>query len=107
MIKTGVENVYPVEAETCIRQHEAVADVCVIGVPDPKWDQNVKPVIVLKAGMGVTAEAIIGHCRERIASFKKPKIVVFVTAPPKLATGAVDRAAVDAAHGGGGYPKVA
>lgn len=106
MIKTGVENVYPVEVENCLRQHPAVADACVIGVPDPRWDQNVKAVVVLKSGEAGDPQAIIAHCKARIASFKKPKIVVFVDGLPRLPTGALDRAAVDAAHGGGGYPRV-
>lgn len=106
MIKTGVENVYPAEVESCLRAHEAVADVCVIGVPDPKWDQNVKAVVVLKAGSTASADDLISHCRERMASYKKPKIVAFVETLPKGASGFTDRDAVNAAHGGGGYPSV-
>ncbi|MET0372103.1 MAG: AMP-binding protein [Sphingobium sp.] len=104
MIKTGVENVYPIEVEACILQHEAVEQVCVIGVPDPKWDQNVKAVVVLKADAIATADDIVQHCRDRISSFKKPKIVAFADRLPRLASGALDRASVDAEHGGGGYP---
>lgn len=104
MIKTGKENVYPVEVENCIRLHPAVADVCVIGVPDPVWQQNIKAVVVLKAEVGETdPETIIAHCRERLASYKKPKIVHYVAQLPRSG-GVVDRAAVDAEHGGGGYP---
>jgi long-chain acyl-CoA synthetase len=106
IIKSGVENIYPIEVENCIRQHPAVVDVCVIGVPDPEWDQNVKAVVILQAGRTLGPDEIIDHCRKHIASFKKPKIVVFVDWLPRLSDGLVDRAAVDAAHGGGGYPKV-
>jgi long-chain acyl-CoA synthetase len=106
MIKTGIENVYPTEVEACIRQLDQVAEVCVIGVPDPVWDQNVKAVVVLKPGAELTAEAIIDQCRTNIASYKKPKIVVFVDSLPKAESGQVDRDAVDAAHGGGGYPRI-
>lgn len=106
MIKTGIENVYPAEVESCLRQHPSVADVCVIGVPDPKWDQNVKAVVVLADGASGDAEALIQHCRERMASYKKPKIVEFTDALPRGPQGFVDRPAVDAAFGGGGYPKV-
>jgi acyl-CoA synthetase (AMP-forming)/AMP-acid ligase II len=104
MIKTGVENVYPVEVEACLKRHPAVADVCIIGVPDPKWDQNVKAVVVLKPGTAANATELISHCRQHLASYKKPKIVTFVDKLPKTEEGFVDRAAVDAQHGGGGYP---
>lgn len=105
MIKSADENIYPVEVEACIRQHPAVADVCVIGVPDPVWRQNVKAVIVLKADASVGEAEIVEHCRARIASYKKPKLVAFVTALPKIpGTQFNDRKAIDTAHGGGGYP---
>jgi long-chain acyl-CoA synthetase len=104
LIKSGIENIYPAEVEACIRSHPSVADVCVIGVPDPKWDQNVKALVILKQHRVLTAEEIIGHCRARIASYKKPKIVVFVDTLPRTQLGTIDRGACDAAHGGGGYP---
>jgi long-chain acyl-CoA synthetase len=104
MIKSGVENIYPAEVETCLRGVAAVQDVCVIGVPDPVWSQNVKALVVLKPGQSATAEELIEHCRERMASYKKPKIVTFVESLPRGADFQLDRAAVDAAHGGGGYP---
>jgi acyl-CoA synthetase (AMP-forming)/AMP-acid ligase II len=105
MIKSGLENVYPAEVEACIRTHPAVAEVCVIGVPDPKWAQNVKAIVVLRKGAQITAEHIVDHCRSSIASYRKPKIVEFCTSLPKLPTGAIDRSGVDSAWGGGGYPK--
>jgi len=104
MIKTGVENVYPAEVEACIARHPAVAFSCVIGVPDPKWDQNVKALVVLKPGQSATAEEIIEHCKEQMASYKKPKLVEFVAQLPRDSSGMIDRIACDAAYGGGGYP---
>jgi long-chain acyl-CoA synthetase len=105
MIKSGVENIYPAEVEAAIRRHPAVADVCVIGVPDPQWDQSVKAVVVLREGASATEDEIIAHTRSLIASYKKPRAVVFVASLPRDASGfAVDRAAVDQAHGGAGYP---
>lgn len=106
MIKTGIENVYPAEVEACLRQHEGVADVCIIGVPDPVWDQNIKAIIVRKAGHDEPAEAFAEHCRQRLASYKKPKIVEFADALPRNEAGQIDREAVDEAYGGGGYPSV-
>jgi long-chain acyl-CoA synthetase len=105
MIKTGIENVYPAEVEACLRSHEGVADVAVIGVPDPVWDQNVKAVIVRTPGTSFTATAFIDHCRERLAGYKKPKLVDFTDALPRGPDGSLDRAAVDRAFGGGGYPQ--
>lgn len=105
MIKSGLENIYPAEVESCLRSHPAVADVCVIGVPDPTWSQNVKAVVVARPGAQVSADALIEHCRERIASYKKPKVVTFVDALPRNSAGGIDRAGVDAAHGGGNYPR--
>ena len=73
-------------------------------MPDPTWDQNIKAVIVRKPGGDHAPEAFIEHCRRHLASYKKPKTVVFTDQIPRNAAGAIDREAVDAAFGGGGYP---
>jgi long-chain acyl-CoA synthetase len=104
MIKSGAENIYPAEVEGCLRQHPAVADCAVIGVPDTVWVQSVKAIVVLKPEGRAEASALIEHCRERIASYKKPRFVEFAASLPRTATGAVDYAALDTAFGGGGYP---
>ena len=104
LIKSASENIYPAEVEAALASHPAVKDACVIGVPDPTWTQRVKAVVVLVDDAAATADELIDHCRQRIASYKKPSEVVFVDSLPKLPIGFVDRAAVDAAHGGGGYP---
>ncbi|WP_083274856.1 AMP-binding protein [Novosphingobium resinovorum] len=106
MIKSGLENIYPAEVEACIRALPEVSDVCVIGVPDERWAQSVKAVVVLNDTAALDEHAVIEHCRHAIASYKKPKIVAFAPALPRLPNGFVDRAAVDAGWGGGGYPKV-
>lgn len=103
IIKSAAENIYPAEVEGCIRSHPAVADVAVIGVPDPVWTQSVKAIVVLRAGMTASAEEIIEHCRARIASYKKPRSVEFVDALPRKGLG-IDYDALDARFGGGGYP---
>jgi long-chain acyl-CoA synthetase len=104
MIKSGVENIYPAEVEAAIARHPAVADVCVIGVPDPVWDQSVKAVVVPAEGRELTDDEIIVHCKRNIASYKKPRVVEFTNALPRDANGMIDREAVDAQFGGGGYP---
>lgn len=101
LIKTGGENVYPAEVETAIRAHPAIAEVAVIGVPDPEWSEAIKAVCVCQSGKSASAAEIIDFVAGQIARYKKPKHVVFVDALPKDAKGAIDRVAVKAAHGKG------
>jgi len=103
LIKSAAENIYPAEVEACIRQHPAVKDVGVIGTPDPVWVQSVKAIVVLKPGETATDADIIEHCRARIASYKKPRQVVFVDAIPRSGF-AIDYVRLNEEHGGGGYP---
>ncbi len=91
MIITGAENVYPAEVESAIYGHPAVADVAVIGVPDPKWGEAVKAVVVLKPGAEADEAGIIGHARTRIAGFKCPKSVDFIDALPRNPSGKILR----------------
>jgi acyl-CoA synthetase (AMP-forming)/AMP-acid ligase II len=104
MIKSGVENIYPVEVEACLLKHPAVAAICVIGVPDAMWDQNVKALVVFKEGMTATVEELTAHCKQEMASYKKPKLWEFVPELPRLQSGGIDREAADKTFGGGGYP---
>lgn len=87
MIISGGENIYPAEVESALFGHPAIADVAVIGVPDPKWGEAVKAVVVLKAGVSVTAEEIVAFARERIAHYKAPKSVDFAEALPRNPSG--------------------
>jgi acyl-CoA synthetase (AMP-forming)/AMP-acid ligase II len=103
IVKSGVENIYPVEVERCIAALEGVAECAIIGVPDPQWTQVVKAIVVLEPGADVQADGILRHCIGSIASYKKPKQIEFVEALPK-AGGAVDYAALDLLFGGGNYP---
>lgn len=103
LIKSAAENIYPVEVEAALGEHEAVREAAVIGVPDPTWGQAVKAIVVLHDGRSVTSEELIEHCRARIASYKKPRSVEIVDALPRQGL-AIDYAALDARFGGGGYP---
>ncbi|MET0609659.1 MAG: AMP-binding protein [Pseudomonas caspiana] len=107
MIKSGVENIYPAEIEGCLRMLPQVADVCVIGVPDPVWEQSVKALVVLREGQHIEAGVLIEYCKVRLASYKKPKIVEFVDSLPRGRDGQLDRDAANELHGGGGYPATA
>ncbi|WP_329519942.1 AMP-binding protein [Spirillospora sp. NBC_01491] len=103
MIKSANENIYPAEVERALRTHPAVADAAVIGVPDDRFGQSPKAVVVLKDGAAATADEIIEHVRAEIASYKKPREVAFTDAIPKKGY-TPDYDALDAAHGGGAYP---
>jgi long-chain acyl-CoA synthetase len=103
MIKSAAENIYPAEVEACIRTHPGVADCAVIGIPDPKWVQSVKAIVVRAPDSTVDGDAVIEHCRAHIASYKKPRTVEFVDALPRQGF-LVDYDALDAAFGGGNYP---
>lgn len=87
MIISGGENVYPIEVEQALYTHPAVADVAVIGVPDPTWGEAVTAVIVLRQDTSAEETELIEFSRTRIAHFKAPKRVVFVEELPRNATG--------------------
>jgi long-chain acyl-CoA synthetase len=89
LIVSGGENVYPAEVENAIFGHPAVADVAVIGIPDERWGEAVKACVVLKAGQAVTADEIIDFARHRIAGFKTPRSVDFLSVLPRNSTGKV------------------
>ncbi|MCC6709603.1 MAG: long-chain-fatty-acid--CoA ligase [Gammaproteobacteria bacterium] len=91
MVVSGGENVYPAEVENALFGHAAIADVAVIGVPDDRWGEAVKAVVVLKPGATVTADELIAYARERIAGFKAPKSVDFVSALPRNPSGKILR----------------
>jgi fatty-acyl-CoA synthase len=91
MIISGGENIYPAEVENAICDHPDVADAAVFGVPDDKWGEAVKAVVVMKAGKKATSSAIIDFTRERIAGFKTPKSVDFIEALPRNASGKILR----------------
>jgi acyl-CoA synthetase (AMP-forming)/AMP-acid ligase II len=89
MIVSGGENIYPAEVESALFGHPAVADVAVIGVPDPQWGEAVKAVVVKKPGAEVSVAGLIEFARERIAGYKVPRSVDFVDALPRNPTGKI------------------
>jgi len=91
MIITGGEHVYPSEVEEVISQHPKVRDVAVVGLPDDKWGEAVTAVVVLKKGETATSEEIIEWCRGKMAGYKKPKSVIFISYSemPRTATGKI------------------
>ncbi len=89
MIITGGSNVYPREVEEVLLTHPAVSEACVIGVPDAKWGESVKALVVIRAGASATEQELIEHCRSHLAAFKKPKSVEFRRELPKNSYGKV------------------
>ncbi|MFH1032991.1 MAG: long-chain-fatty-acid--CoA ligase [Pseudomonadota bacterium] len=89
MIVSGGENIYPREVEEVLFSHPAVADVAVLGQPDPLWGETVKAVVALKSGQSLSEREVIDFCKEHLASYKKPRQVVFVESLPRNASGKV------------------
>lgn len=91
VIISGGENVYSREVEEALLSHPAIVEAAVVGLPDPVWGEAVCAVVRLSSGASATEEEIIGYVKGQIASFKKPKSVVFVDELPKLVSGKVDK----------------
>ena len=89
MIVSGGENIYPVEVEEVLSQHPGVADVAVIGVPDERWGETVKALVVVAPSSGVTADELVAFARERLAGYKLPRSIDFVSELPRTPAGKV------------------
>ena len=94
MINSGGENVYPVEVEAVLREHPAVADCAVYGVPDETWGEMVCAAIELRPDVVVEPKSVIDFVRHQIAGYKCPKRLHVVDALPRTASGKVQRAKV-------------
>ena len=91
VIISGGENVSSIEVEDCLFQHPAVAECAVIGVPDEKWGETVKALVVLREGQDVSERELIDHCRSRIAHYKCPTSIEFRDALARTATGKLQK----------------
>jgi acyl-CoA synthetase (AMP-forming)/AMP-acid ligase II len=89
MIVSGGENVYPREIENVLFEHPAVADVAVIGVPDEKWGESVKAIVVLREGESATPGEIVDFCKGKLAGYKRPRSVEFIAELPRNPSGKV------------------
>lgn len=99
LIKSGGENIYPAEVEQVLNELPQVNETCVIGVPDPEWGETVKAIVELERGASMTEGEVVQAVVDRIASFKKPRHVVFVETLPRQDDGGIDRAAVKEQYG--------
>ena len=91
MIVSGGFTVYPTEVEQVLYRHPAVYEACVLGVPDDRWGEAVKAVVVLRDGARASEAELIEHCRGLLADFKKPRSVDFVAELPKSSNGKLSR----------------
>jgi acyl-CoA synthetase (AMP-forming)/AMP-acid ligase II len=91
VIITGGENVSSIEVEDCLYQHPAVAEVAVIGVPDERWGETPKALIVLREGDDADEAELIAFCRDRLAHFKAPTSVEFRSELTRTATGKLQK----------------
>ncbi|WP_374724134.1 class I adenylate-forming enzyme family protein [Calidifontibacillus erzurumensis] len=91
MIRSGGENIYAAEIEDVLYRHDSIKDVAIIGIPDPMYIEAVCAVIVKKEGAQLTEEEVIDYCKKYLASYKKPKKVVFVNELPRTPSGKVQK----------------
>jgi len=91
VIITGGENVSSIEVEDCLYQHPAVAEVAVIGVPDEKWGETIKALVMLRPGAAATEPELIAHCRSRLAHYKCPTSVELRDTLVRTATGKLQK----------------
>jgi acyl-CoA synthetase (AMP-forming)/AMP-acid ligase II len=89
MIVSGGENIYPAEVESLLAGHPEVADVAVIGVPDDRWGEAVKALVVRRPGAGLSGEELIDWSRSRLAGYKRPRSVDFIAAIPRNPSGKI------------------
>lgn len=99
MIITGGENVYSIEVERVLYQHPAVKEAAVIGIPDAKWGEAVKAIVVLHEGKEVGEAELRDFCRERLAGYKVPKSVDFLPELPKSGAGKILKRILREAYG--------
>lgn len=89
MIISGGENIFPKEVEDVLYQHPAVREVAVVGIPHERWGEAVKAVVCLKEGAQVSEDEVIQFCKEKMAGYKRPKSIDFVSELPKSPVGKI------------------
>lgn len=89
MIVSGAENVYPAEVENALYAHSDIVDVAVIGVPDDRWGEAVKAIVVRREGANIGESDVIAFCKDKIAGYKQPRSVEFVDELPRNPSGKI------------------
>ncbi|MES2194374.1 MAG: long-chain fatty acid--CoA ligase [Pseudomonadota bacterium] len=91
MYISGGENVYPAEVENVLHQLAAIAEAAVIGIPSEQWGETGMAIVAVKPGHGITEAEIHVHCEANLARFKRPRVIQFVDALPRNATGKIHK----------------
>jgi fatty-acyl-CoA synthase len=91
MYISGGENVYPAEVENVLHQLAAIAEAAVIGIPSEQWGETGMAIIAVKPGHAITEAEIHAHCEANLARFKRPRLIQFVDALPRNATGKIHK----------------
>jgi fatty-acyl-CoA synthase len=91
MIISGAENIYPAEVEQVIAALDAVAEVAVCGVPDEAWGEAIAAYVVTRPGIRLDAAQVVEHCRRNLASYKKPRHVIFVDSLPRTTVNKISK----------------
>ncbi|WP_170219395.1 class I adenylate-forming enzyme family protein [Nocardioides litoris] len=89
MIISGGENIYSVEVESALTAHPDIVEAAVYGVPDERWGESVKAVVVRVPGSPLNEDAVLAHARSRLARYKCPKVIEFTDALPKSGSGKI------------------
>jgi len=100
MIISGGENIYPAEIENVMLGHETISEAAVIGVPDTKWGEVGRAIVVLRPGAYVNADELLEYMRLFLATYKLPKSIVFVNNIPKTGAGKIDKKILEQQYGG-------
>lgn len=99
MIISGGENVYPAEVESVMHDHPGVAAAALIGVPDERWGEVGRAIVVRAAGSTISDNELIAYMRTRLAGFKVPKSIVFVNQLPQTGAGKIDKKVLEETYG--------
>jgi crotonobetaine/carnitine-CoA ligase len=91
MIKRAGENVSASEVEDVLKQHPAVFDAAVVGVPDPVRDQSIKAYVIVREPAAVAAPELIAWCRQRLSAFKVPEVIEFRETFPRTSVGKIQK----------------
>ena len=101
VIISGGENIYPAEVERVVSEFPGVAEVAVIGVPDDKWGEVVRAVVVAKSGADIDEDKLLDFCAAHLAGYKRPRTIDIVTSLPRNATGKILKRDLRAPHWAG------
>jgi fatty-acyl-CoA synthase len=104
MVITGGENVYPAEVESALYSHPAIAEIAIVGLPDPRWGEAVVAIVALKQDASLELEALREFGTERLARYKLPRRLEIVSALPRNPAGKVLKYELRARYGAAARP---